>query len=252
MILIPEIYIKNGKAVSIGENVSVFFNEDPLTMAINCKDAGCESIYVIDTSIPATGGGPHLGLVKEIQDKTQLRVLIAGGIRSLSSVKAFAEIGVELIILGTIAYQNKELLMEACKSFPGKIATTIDVRTGRVTIPGWTVAANKTQMDFAKEFREAGVLHLVYSDLNNEGAFDDESTKRVKEICSEARMRVLLRSGINSIPDLENLIKENIPRLDALILANPLYNGDIDLRAANSMLVDLQREDGSDQTITEM
>lgn len=252
MIVIPEIYIKNQKAVPIEGTKNGFFNEDPFKMSIASREAGTQCIFMVDTNSTPTGMSPNIVLISKMIKETKLDLFVAGNFKSISSITSYFSAGAKLLILDAAAYREPKLLKEACDKFPGRIAVSIDVRNGVVEIPGWTVAAHKTPIEYANGFKDVGVRIIVYSDTNESGSMDALSLERIEKFCDQTTARVYLRHTINSSSDIENVMSKEIKRLDGLIISHPLYKGTMDLRAVIDMVMSLEKTVNTEPTMTEM
>jgi len=252
MILIPQIYLRGGKVARSEQTTSPLFVDDPFETANALKGAGAEGLLCMDLSLTPVGTSPNLMPIKKIHDEVELGIYVGGGFKTPQEIEGYVKAGVELVIIGSIAYQKPDFLESICKSFPGKIAVHIDVKAGRVTIPGYAVASNKTPFDYAEEFVAKGVRYILYSEISAEGKMDDTCFNNIEKFCNEVTARVICTSNVNSLNDIERLVTMNAQRLEALVLAKSLYEGRIDLMGANAMIADLSLAGDSDSTLTEM
>ncbi len=252
MILIPQLWLKSGKAILPEGSSSAIFTEDPLSTASAIKACGVEAITLIDLSIPHVGQSPDLQLVKKIKDETGLSISVGGAFRSEQPIEGFLAAGADFIILGTVAYQQPAFLESVAKRFPGRIATQIDMRGGRVTIPGYAVVSNKTVFDYAEQFLRCGVRHILYSDVGTSGHIADENDASMKAFCQKVLARVFCASELSSIADVERIARLGVPKLDGIILGKALYDGRIDLRGAVALVRDLALVMEDDSTMAEM
>lgn len=251
MILIPQIYMRNGKIVTPDGTTATIFQEDPLETARTLKNAGADGVLCADLSITHMGASPNLGVMKRIHDELDIGVYVSGSFKTAAEIEAYFKAQVEMIVVGPIAYQKADFIEEVCKKFPGKIAVHIDVRAGNVTIPGYAVATNKTAFDYAEQFVAKGVRFILYSDVNAAGTMDDECMLSMKKFCENVNARVICTSEISGISDIEKITKMNLPRLEGLVLAKALYENRIDLKAAIAMVGDILLSLESDMTIPE-
>lgn len=252
MIIIPQIYLRDGKVVIPEGRASPIFHEDPVETARAMKDAGAESIYIIDLDIQPVVSGTHLAVIKKIRSELKLSLFVGGYFKAMRSIGDFIDAGVGIVVLGVVAYQQPAFLEEASKSFPGRIATHIDVKGGHVTIPGYAVVTNKTALDYAERFREVGIRHILYSDVGVDGLMSQEHFDNIKAFCEKTVARVICTSEVSNLSEIERMVKLNMQRLEGLILAKSLYEGRIDLRGAIAMVSDLMLAQGSEVTVTEM
>lgn len=252
MILIPQLYIRNTKLVLPEGTLSPLFKEDPFATASALKDSGAQIIYCIDLSVPHVGTSPNLAVIKKIHNELGLTVYASGAFKTAQSIEPYISYGAELVALGSVAYQQPAFLSEACKRFPGKIAVHIDVKGSRVTIPGYAVAANKTALDYAKQFMSQGVRYFFYSEVGPEGRMTDEHANQLKNFCVNVTARVICTSEVQNIEDVLLMANLGAPKLDGLVLAKPLSEGRIDLRAAITAVDELSLASGDEPTMTEM
>lgn len=251
MILIPQLYIRDGKVMTQAGRRSPLIHDDPVDTARAMKDAGTEALYCIDLSIPHIGASPHLPLIKKIRQELKLTTHVGGPFRTQQAIEAYCEDGVDSVVLGAVAYQQPAFLEQVCKSFPERIAVHIDVKGGRVTIPGYAVVTTKTAFDYAKQFLESGVSYIFYSDVGADGSITDKNLENLAEFCRKVKARIICTSEVANLADIERITRRCAPRLEGLILAKALYEDRIDLRGAMAMVSDLMLAAANEPTLTE-
>lgn len=252
MILIPQIYLKNEKLVTPGEITSPIFDSDAFETAKRLKDAGASGLLFQDLSITPVGTSPNLPLIKKIHDELEMPFCVGGPFKTQKEIEGYVDAGADFVILGTIAYQKPDFLQTICKRLPGKIAARIDVRHGKVTIPGYAVATNKTALDYAQYFNKNGVRYILYSDTDNDGFITDEGIENLVHFCNDINARVVCTSEVRALGDIERIVMLNLPRLEGVVMNKSLYENKIDLKGAIAMVNDLIVSSESDITLTEM
>ena len=78
--------------------------------------AGCARYVVTDVDSDGTMGGPNLGLLRHVCERTDAPVVASGGVSTLDDLRALrglAEIGVEGAIIGTALYVGGFTLADA-------------------------------------------------------------------------------------------------------------------------------------------
>ncbi len=251
MILIPQIYLRAKKVAALERTISPIYDEDPFAMARNIKEAGGEAVYIIDLGIQNIGTGENGPIIRKINDDLGLSIFLGGPFKSVRAIESYFNLGIQAVVLETVAYQQPPLVREACAHFPDKICVQIYVESGRVTIPGWTVAANKTAFDYAEQFGELGVKRFFYSDVGSEGFLGKENLQNILAFCKKVKKSVICNSEIKESADIEKLVTLGAPHLDGIILARSLYEGRIDLKAAIGLVADLSLVPGNEPTILE-
>src|SRR5690606_5294258 len=172
MILFPAIDLKGGQCVrlKLGEMESAtVYNEDPAAQAKNFESQGFEWLHVVDLDGAFAGESRNGDAVEAILKATRNPVQLGGGIRSLAHIEAWLARGLARVILGTVAVRDPDLVRQACRAFPGRIAVGIDARGGKVAVEGWAEASELGAIELAKKFEGAGVAAIVYTDIDRDG-----------------------------------------------------------------------------------
>lgn len=248
MQLIPKIYLKNGKAVAIEGTTSPIFLEDPVAFAENLTRLGYQHFHIVDLSVQNIGTQPHLELIKKWLAQKVILTL-TGNFVTIQAMEQYIDSGVSLIALQAVAYQQPPFVEEACREFPERIATHIDVKAKRIIIPGWTAVSTKTAFDYAERFRDAGVKTVFYSDVDSQGTLSAENIQSTLTFCSNSMMRVFINSEVSGPDNVIALAQLGAPRIEGLILNKALYLGKIDLSSLPTQMADIAQNLGTEPTI---
>ena len=158
MILYPAIDLKGGRVVRLlrGDmDKATVFNDDPADQARKFAAAGASWIHVVDLDGAFAGKPKNAVAVEAILKAVQAKIQLGGGIRDRVSINAWLDRGVERVVLGTAAVKNPELVKQACKEFPGRVALGIDARQGKVAVEGWAESSSISALDLARKFEGA-------------------------------------------------------------------------------------------------
>ena len=140
MIILPAIDIKDGKCVRLIQgdfNQITSYKNTPLEQATIYYQSGFKNIHIVDLDGALDGKSSNSNAVKEILKNLKLKIQLGGGIRTISDVDNWIKSGVDKVIIGTAAVENKDLLKTACEKFKGKIAVSLDVKDGFIFLSGW-------------------------------------------------------------------------------------------------------------------
>ena len=136
--------------------------------------------------------------------------------------------GIDRVILGTVAVKNPTLVKEACKAHPGKIVVGIDARGGRVAVEGWVETGETLAVDLAKQFEDAGVAAIVYTDIARDGAMQGVNAEETMALAEAVTIPVVASGGLNGMDDLKKLHQTSQGRLQGVISGRALYDGRLD------------------------
>ena len=239
MIFFPAIDLKDGKCVRLikGDmNQATVFNDSPGDQARQFVDAGCRWIHVVDLNGAFAGTPVNAAAVKDILSMARVPVQLGGGIRDMATVAAWLEAGIARVILGTAAVKNPQLVREACKAFPGKIAVGIDARGGKVATEGWAETGELTVIDLAKRFVDAGVAAIIHTDIDRDGILQGPNVAASAELARAVPIPVIVSGGVASLDDLKAVKAEAASGIAGVISGRAIYDGRIDLGAAVALL----------------
>ncbi len=238
MILYPAIDLKDGQAVRLvrGEmDQATVFNDDPASQAMAFVEAGCEWLHLVDLNGAFAGEPVNAAPVEAILKACNVPAQLGGGIRDMATIATWIEKGLARVILGTVAVENPDLVREAAREFPGKVAVGIDARNGLVATKGWAEETNVQVTDLAKSFEDAGVSAIIYTDINRDGAMQGPNIEATADLARAVSIPVIASGGVSSLADLIALRDCGVA-LNGAISGRALYDGALDLKEALATL----------------
>ncbi|MBW4962322.1 1-(5-phosphoribosyl)-5-[(5-phosphoribosylamino)methylideneamino]imidazole-4-carboxamide isomerase [Sulfitobacter sp. CW3] len=233
MILYPAIDLKDGQAVRLVHGdmeKSTVFNDDPAAQARAFVDAGCTWLHLVDLNGAFAGAPVNAAPVEAILKSCNVPAQLGGGIRDMATIEAWLDKGLARVILGTVAVENPDLVREAARAFPGKVAVGIDARNGRVATKGWANETDVMVTDLAKSFEDAGVAAIIYTDILRDGAMGGPNIDATADLARAVKIPVIASGGVSSLDDLKALKATNV--ISGAISGRALYDGAIDLQEA--------------------
>ncbi|WP_425081013.1 1-(5-phosphoribosyl)-5-[(5-phosphoribosylamino)methylideneamino]imidazole-4-carboxamide isomerase [Ruegeria arenilitoris] len=238
MILYPAIDLKDGQAVRLlrGEmDKATVFNDDPAAQARAFVEAGCEWLHLVDLNGAFAGEPVNAAPVEAILKACNVPAQLGGGIRDMATIESWIEKGLARVILGTVAVENPDLVREAAKAFPGKVAVGIDARNGMVATKGWAEETDVQVTDLARSFEDAGVAAIIYTDINRDGAMQGPNIEATADLARAVSIPVIASGGVSSLDDLIALRDCGV-ELNGAISGRALYDGALDLKEALATL----------------
>ena len=233
MILYPAIDLKDGQAVRLvhGEMSSAtVFNDDPAAQAKAFVAAGCEWLHLVDLNGAFEGSPVNAAPVEAILKACPLPAQLGGGIRDRATIEQWLDKGLSRVILGTVAVENSELVREAARAYPDRIAVGIDARNGKVATKGWAEETDVIATELAKSFEDAGVAAIIYTDILRDGAMGGPNVDATSELARAVSIPVIASGGVSSLDDLVALKATGV--IAGAISGRALYDGAIDLEQA--------------------
>jgi len=232
MKIFPAIDIKDKKCVRLVKgdfDNKTEYEISPVDQAGKYKDHGFKNLHIVDLDGALTGETVNLDIIQEIVSKYDFKIEIGGGVRNFGSIQKYTDVGVEKVILGSAAINDKNFLKEACKKFPNKIALGLDAKDGYLSVSGWKENSNQLTLDFLKEVNDYGVSRLIYTDINKDGTKSSPNFEETKKIAAISNCSVIISGGVSSIGDIKKAKNLNNKNIEGIIVGKAIYDGDIKL-----------------------
>ena len=237
MILYPAIDLKDGNCVRLykGEmEQATVFNDNPAAQALAFVEAGCEWLHLVDLNGAFAGEPVNGAAVDAILEQTKVPAQLGGGIRDMATIERWLNKGLARVILGTVAVEDPTLVRDAARAFPGQVAIGLDARNGMVATRGWAEETDINVTDLARQFEDAGVAALIYTDINRDGAMQGPNVEATAALARAVSIPVIASGGVSSLDDLKALKETNV--ISGAISGRALYDGAIDLKDAMALL----------------
>ena len=231
MIIFPAIDIKDKKCVRLTQGdfdkVNVY-GEDPSIMAKKWADYGAEFIHVVNLNGSRDEVGINDETLEKIATSVDIPIQVGGGIRDEKRVKELLDLGINRVIVGTMAIENKELLKELIEKYKAeKIVVSIDAKNGKVATHGWEKVSDIDSVDLCKELEQIGVKTIVYTDISKDGMLEGPNFDIYKELSQKTSLDIIASGGVTSIDDVKRLLDMN---MYGAIIGKALYDNRIDLK----------------------
>ncbi len=236
MDIIPAVDVKDGKCVRLYQgdyDKETVFSTDPVSVAVGWQEMGAERIHVVDLDGASSGSQLNFQVIERMISCLTIPVQVGGGIRTESNVLTMMDIGVNRVVLGTIAVENKELVRSIVDRFGTEsIIVGIDVRDDLVSIKGWKESTVVTSFDLMKDMYSIGVRRFVYTDISRDGTLMEPNFQSIKQIVNRSDANIIASGGVSSLGHIEQLAGLGV---EGVIIGKALYTGDINLHEAISI-----------------
>ena len=240
MMIIPAIDLKDGQCVRLFQgdmNQDTVYSDDPAAMAKRWQGLGAERLHVVDLNGAFAGRPVNADAIRSILKVLTIPMQLGGGIRQLQTIDACFDMGVQIAILGTIACKDPQFVYQACQRYPGRISVGIDARDGWVAVQGWAEVTDIRAVDLAKQFEDAGVAEIIFTDISRDGAMVGPNIEATRQLAESVSIPVILSGGISSLTDVQHVVPQSGPyvnggRISAIITGKALYDGRLDFKEA--------------------
>lgn len=235
MDVIPAIDLLSGQCVRLYQGDyarSQIFNHNPVDVAKQWVEQGAGWLHIVDLDGAKTGIAVNLKTIRAIAQAVPVPIQVGGGLRDRPSVAKLLDLGVQRVILGTVAVEQPQLVAQLCQEFPGQIVVGIDARNGRVATRGWLETTEVLATQLAQQMQELGAAAIIYTDIHRDGTLQGPNLEALRELAAGISIPVIASGGVSSITDLLSLLSLEPMGVTGVIVGRALYTGDISLKQA--------------------
>jgi len=241
MEVIPAIDLRDGRCVRLvqGEKgTETIYSDEPVEMACRWEALGAPRLHMVDLDGAFTGAPQNLDVIKEVVEAVKIPVQLGGGIRSLEMVKKVLDLGVDRVILGTVAINSPELVSQCSKEFGERIIVGIDGRDGLVAIEGWEATVEMTVELLAQRIAKVGIQRVIFTDTRRDGTLRGPNLEATKKLAQVSGLKVIASGGVSNLDDLRAVKSLKPFGVEGIIMGKALYSGAISLQEALEIMED--------------
>ena len=230
--IIPAIDLKDGKVVRLykGEFDKIkVYKDNPIDVAKYFQDCGAVHIHVVDLDGALEGKPKNYKVVESIVKSVNIPVEFGGGLRSYEAVRTMFEIGVDRVVIGSLAYEKQDEFLKIVEDFKNKVIVGIDAKDGKVAIKGWVEKTDYTPLEFAKKYDDLDIFGFLYTDVNRDGAMVGPNIEGTKHLAENLKHYVIASGGVGSLEDVLQLYKLKDYGVFGVVVGKAIYEGKIKL-----------------------
>lgn len=235
MDVIPAIDLLAGRCVRLHQgdyNRVTTFSEDPRSQALDWQRQGAQRLHLVDLDGARQGRPVNDAAVAAITQALSIPVQLGGGVRSLERAEQLLALGLDRVILGTLAVEEPELVCRLAERHPGRIVVGIDARDGLVATRGWLETSTLPATEVARRFEGSGVAALITTDIATDGTLAGPNLAFLRTMAQASSLPVIASGGVASLSDLLSLLTLAPLGLAGVVIGRALYDGTVDLAEA--------------------
>jgi len=232
MLILPAIDLQDGRCVRLVQGDfarSQAFSDDPAAVAQRWQDAGASFLHLVDLDGARAGEPRNQDAIRRIRAAITIPIEVGGGLRSLESIAALFDLGINRAILGTAALKDRLFLRSSLARWGEKIAVGIDARSGLVATDGWLETSTTLALALARELAAEGVARIIYTDISRDGTLSGPNLTSLAKLQQAITQPIIASGGVASLADLRALASLGV---EGAIVGRALYTGEVNLAEA--------------------
>jgi len=229
MEILPAIDLKDGKAVRLTKGLmdsAKIYSDEPWQLVKTFEQMGSKWTHIVDLNGAFAGEPKNLEQIKQIRKNCTMKLQLGGGIRDEETIKRYLELGIDRLILGSIAVKDPEFVKQMAQKYP--IAVGIDAIDGYVAVEGWAETSQMKATDLAKAFADAGVEAIICTDVGRDGTLSGVNVEFTQSIAEASGVPTIASGGVRDESDIDKL--EKAGNVAGVIIGKAFYEGTIDLK----------------------
>lgn len=231
MKVFPAVDILGGRCVQLvqGKRESATAYGDPLSCATRWLNEGATALHVVNLDGAFGSSSKNAELIADVIEKTGVEIELGGGIRSLDDARRWLDIGVDRVIISTLATQDPSCIRELSQEYgKERVMPGVDAKENQIAVHGWQETAGD-YISWAQRFEELGAGSLLYTNVDVEGLQKGVRLEPVRQLIDAVGIPVVVAGGVSSRPDVAGLKKAGAY---GVVLGSALYSGKIRLNDA--------------------
>ena len=235
MDILPAIDLKDGQAVRLTKGLmesAKIYSSEPWEVAKTFQDMGSSWVHLVDLNGAFAGEPKNLEQIEKIRKNCNLKVELGGGIRDEETIRRYVDLGIDRLILGSIALKNPAFVKEMAKKY--RIVVGIDAIDGFVAVEGWAEKSTMKATDLAKAFADAGVEAIICTDVGRDGTLSGVNLDFTLSVAEASGIDTIASGGLKNLDDIKVLKQSQ--NVSGVIVGKAFYEGTLDLREAFSLM----------------
>ena len=231
MDILPAIDLKDGKAVRLSKGLmdsAKIYSDEPWQVAKRFEEMGSQWVHLVDLNGAFAGEPKNLEQIEKIRQHCSLKLELGGGIRDEETIRRYIDLGIDRVILGSIALKNPTFVKEMCQKY--RVVVGIDAIDGYVAVEGWAEKSTMLATDLAREFADAGVEAIICTDVGRDGMLSGVNIDFTLDIAKASGIATIASGGLKDISDIYTL--QATGKISGVIVGKAFYEGTLDLEEA--------------------
>ncbi len=237
MLVIPAIDLRQGKCVRLiqgRKDAATVYDGAPVKIAEGFETDGARMIHVVDLDGAfSESNGRNREVLRDLVGAVSIPVQFGGGLRGAKDIEQVIGLGVDRVVIGTLAVESPELLAKFVGLFGADhVAVGIDARNGQVMTRGWETEEKMTALTLARRVAAAGVERIIYTDVARDGMLTGVNIDQTCLVAETSGLKITASGGVASLKDLKLLRAVSHRGIDSVIVGKALYEGRFSLADA--------------------
>jgi len=187
---------------------------DPINIINLFNRFEVDEIALLDISATRGNRPPPFDLIERLASECWVPLAYGGGIRTFEDARTILSIGVEKVVLGTIAIDDPTLVSRAASAFGSQaVIVSVDARSSRdggyqVFAESGTRPLGIDPVTAARQAESLGAGELLLNAIDRDGTMEGYDLELIRTVTASVRIPVIASGGAGDRTDLPRPIRE--------------------------------------------
>lgn len=187
---------------------------DPINAIRIFNDKEVDELILLDIDATREKRGPAFSVIEEVASECFMPLGYGGGIRSVEDARCILKLGVEKVVLNSIAWREPSVLQAASREFGAQaVVASIDVRRklfGRyeVCIDGGIVGTGADPIEYARRVEALGAGEIFLNSIDRDGTMQGYDIELIAKVTAAVGIPVIASGGAGSVSDFGAAVRQ--------------------------------------------
>lgn len=229
--IFPAIDLQEGRSVRLYKGdfkQETVINPDPVAQARDYEAAGVGALHLVDLDGAKAGKPINVDIVRQVRSVFSGVLEVGGGIRDQEAVDLYLGLGVDRVILGSVALKNPVLTKEVIATYGAeRIVIGVDGKDGKVAAEGWVDQSDVPMTELIAAMVDGGAKYFIVTDVDRDGTMQGANESLLVQLQETfPQARIIASGGVRHIEDIKSLANSGVK--DSIV-GKALYEGTITL-----------------------
>ena len=212
--IIPCLLLKDDSLVKTVNFKKPAYIGDPVNTARIFNELEVDELTLLDISATSNKKKPNFKILAELANECFMPLAYGGGINDFEDAKKIFQIGIEKVIINSIAFSKPAFITELAEHFGNQaIVASIDVKKNmfgkyQVFSNSGTKKQKVDPVAWAQELEQLGAGEILLTAIHQEGTWMGFDINIIEKISNAVNIPVIANGGASSIEDIEKAVKQ--------------------------------------------
>ena len=167
-------------------------------------------------------------VLNEIRNNVDIKIEVAGGIRSKEAIDNKFNEGFDIIVICTFAIKNIDEVLEFEDKVSKKLSIALDIKDNQIASHGWQ-QTNTTSLDnIIEQYNKKDIHSFFITDVANDGMLSGLNMDTFQVVKKLTNKSITIGGGVKDIFDIELSQKNGF---DNVVVGKAIYENKISLES---------------------